>query len=95
MKPLSILMASDDFLPAGTGVGTHIKILAPELVKRGHSVSVITSRRRGEPAEEVWEGVKIFRVFSVPAYGFYQALPSRDTLLRVIREVRPDLIHHH
>jgi 1,2-diacylglycerol 3-alpha-glucosyltransferase len=29
---LSICMVSDDFLPAATGVGTHIKLLAPELV---------------------------------------------------------------
>lgn len=94
-KRFSILMASDDFVPAGTGVGTHIKILAPELVKRGHSVAVITSRRRGEPAEENWQGVKVFRVFSIPAYGFYQALPSRHTLRRIIDATKPDVIHHH
>lgn len=94
-KPMSILMASDDFLPAGTGVGTHIKILAPELVKRGHSVAVVTSRRSGEPEEEIWQGVRIYRVFSVPAYGFYQALPSGRTLKRIISVTRPDVIHHH
>ena len=88
-------MASDDFVPSGTGVGTHLKILAPELVKRGHSVSIVTTRRKGQASEEVWEGVRVFRVFSMPAYGFYQALPSKSSLLRIIDLVHPDLVHHH
>lgn len=93
--PLSICMVSDDFLPAATGVGTHIKLLAPELARLGHHVSVITSRRKGEPEVEQWEGLTIHRVFTVPAYGFYQALPSGRTLRRVLDSVKPDLIHHH
>ncbi len=88
-------MISDDFLPAATGVGTHIKLLAPELVRKGHRVSVITTRRKGEALEEQWEGVTIYRVFTVPAYGFYQALPSGRTIRDILDKVRPDLIHHH
>lgn len=92
---LRILMASDDFLPAGTGVGTHLKILAPELVRLGHSVTIVTTRRKGAPAEETWNGVKVFRVFSVPAFGFYQALPSASTLARIVDDIQPDVVHHH
>ena len=92
---LSICMVSDDFLPAATGVGTHIKLLAPELVRRGHKVSVITTRRKGEPETENWEGLTIYRVFTVPAYGFFQALPSGSTLRGILDKVRPDLLHHH
>jgi len=88
-------MISDDFLPAATGVGTHIKLLAPELLRKGHRVSIITTRRKGEPLEEQWEGVTIYRVFTVPAYGFYQALPSGRTIRDIFDRVRPDLIHHH
>ena len=88
-------MVSDDFLPAATGVGTHIKLLAPELVKRGHNVSVITTRRKGEPEIEEWEGLTVYRVFTVPAYGFFQALPSGATLSRILDKVRPHLLHHH
>ncbi len=94
-KPLTICMVSDDFLPAGTGVGTHIKLLGPELVRRGHRVDVITTRRKGEPQLEYWEGMTIHRVFTVPAYGFYQALPSGATIRRILDSIKPDLIHHH
>ena len=75
VKRLSICMVSDDFLPAMTGVGIHLKLVAPELARRGHQVSVITTRRAGEPEVDQWEGVTIFRVFTLKAYGFYQALP--------------------
>ena len=93
--PLSICMVSDDFLPAMTGVGTHIKLLAPELARRGHRVNVITTRRKGEPELEQWEGILIHRVFTIPAYGFYQALPSGRTIRRILDSAKPDLVHHH
>ena len=95
VRPLSICMVSDDFLPAMTGVGVHIKLVAPELARRGHQVSVITTRRKGEPEVEQWEGVKIYRVFTLKVYGFYQALPSSGMVRSVFERVKPDLVHHH
>lgn len=92
---LSICMVSDDFLPAATGVGVHVKLVAPELVRRGHQVCVITSRRKGEPEIEQWEGVTIYRVFTVKLYGFYQALPSTAKVLAILKLARPALVHHH
>lgn len=94
-SPLSICMVSDDFLPAMTGVGTHVKLVAPELVRRGHRVCVITTRRKGEPALEQWEGVTIHRVFTAKAYGFYQGLPSMATVRAIFEREKPDLVHHH
>lgn len=93
--PLSICMISDDFLPAATGVGVHLKLIAPELARRGHRVSVITSRREGEPETEHWQGVTVHRVFTVKLYGFYQALPSQATVRRILAQERPDIVHHH
>ena len=94
-KPLSICMVSDDFLPAMTGVGIHIKLVAPELARRGHKVCVITTRRKGEDAVEQWQGVTIHRVFTLKAYGFYQGLPSRAAVRTILERVKPDLVHHH
>lgn len=94
-KLLSICMVSDDFLPAMTGVGIHLKLVAPELARRGHQVSVITTRRAGEPEVEQWQGVTIYRVFTLKAYGFYQALPSLATVRKIFERVKPDLVHHH
>jgi 1,2-diacylglycerol 3-alpha-glucosyltransferase len=34
-------------------------------------------------------------VLTVPAYGFYQALPSGRTIRRIFEQVRPDIVHHH
>ena len=93
--PLSICMVSDDFLPAMTGVGIHIKLVAPELARRGHKVCVITTRRKGEAEREEWEGVTIYRVFTLKAYGFYQGLPSTSTVRAILDRVKPDLVHHH
>ena len=94
-KKLSICMISDDFLPAMTGVGVHLKLIAPALARRGHQVSVITTRRKGEAAIEHWEGVTIYRVFTVKMYGFYQALPTSGKIREIFNHVNPDLIHHH
>lgn len=94
-RPLSICMVSDDFLPAATGVGVHLKLVAPELARRGHQVSVITSRRPGEPEVEQWQGVTVYRVFTVKMYGFYQALPSTATVRAIFKRIKPDLVHHH
>lgn len=92
---LNIGMISDDFLPAATGVGMHIQLISRELVKRGHRVFVITSRRTGEPETEIWNCVTVYRSFTLKLYGFYQALPSKQTLRRILERERPDLVHHH
>lgn len=94
-KPLSICMVSDDFLPAMTGVGIHIKLVAPELVRRGHKVSVITTRRKGEAEVEHWEGVTIYRVFTVMVDNFYQGLPSQAMVRSILQSLKPNVVHHH
>jgi glycosyltransferase involved in cell wall biosynthesis len=95
VKPLSLAMISDDFLPAITGVGVHVQCVAKELARRGHRVTVVTTRRKGEPDFELWHGVRVHRVFTVTVHGFPQALPSKATLRRIFAEERPDLIHYH
>ncbi|MBA4387114.1 MAG: hypothetical protein C0404_03975, partial [Verrucomicrobia bacterium] len=90
-----ICMISDDFLPAATGVGIHIQTVSAELARRGHRVSVITTRRPGQPAHEVWNGVHIYRMFSVKVCGYWQALPRTATLRSLFREIQPEIIHYH
>ena len=92
---ISICMLSDDFLPAATGVGTHLQEVSKLLTLAGHRVTIITTRRPGEPAEEIWGGVRVFRVFTLKMFGFYQALPSSAELRRIFSEIQPDIIHHH
>lgn len=58
----TIAMITDDFAPAVTGVGVHVQKVAGELVRRGHRVVVVTSRRRDQPAFDVTDGVRVHRV---------------------------------
>ena len=88
-------MLSDDFLPGATGVGTHLQVISKHLAQRGHRVSIITTRRKGEAAEEDWHGVHVYRVATVKLFGFYQAIPSMREVARIFDAVRPDLVHHH
>lgn len=88
-------MTSDDFLPAATGVGTHLQSVAALLAARGHQVMVITTRRTGQPHMEDWNGVRVVRVATVRMFGFDQALAGPGKLSSLIAEFQPDLIHHH
>lgn len=94
-RKLSICMLSDDFVPAATGVGTHVQAVAPLLTARGHRVSIVTTQRPGEPARERWQGVDVLRVATRRIAGFDQALPGATWLGRILDELRPDLLHHH
>lgn len=98
VQPTSIRtigMVADDFMPAMTGVGVHVQDLSRALVRRGHRVFVLTTRRKGEPVEEVWEGVQIYRLPTLRVYGFDQALPSRRLLREILLKESPDVMHHH
>lgn len=94
-QPLAVCMISDDFLPGATGVGTHLQAIGEQLAARGHRIAVITTRRPGEPEFEVWRGVRVHRTPTVRVAGFYQALPRRQLIQRILDEEQPDLIHQH
>jgi glycosyltransferase involved in cell wall biosynthesis len=95
LRGRSICMLTDDFLPAATGVGTHVQRISADLVQRGHRVCVITTRRPGEPAREVWRGVTVYRCFTLKAFGFYQALPSRGMIGRIFEDNAVGMVHFH
>ena len=94
-KRYSICLVSDDFLPSATGVGAHLQVVAAELVKRGHRVSIITSRRPEQSEFEIWQGVKVYRAFTIKLAGFYQALPSVSFVKNIFKDVQPDIVHFH
>src|ERR1700730_174373 len=94
-EALSICMVSDDFLPPATGVGTHLQTLSDELVRRGHRIAIITTRRPGQPSFEAWRGAKVYRAFTVRLFGFYQALPSRWMIKQILNENDVALVHYH
>ena len=60
-----ILMLNYELSPVGGGAGSATYNVAKELVKRGHEVTVLTSIFKGLKKEEVKDGIKIYRVFSL------------------------------
>jgi colanic acid biosynthesis glycosyl transferase WcaI len=67
---MRVLLINQVFYPDPQSTGQHLSGLAQGLVKRGHQVTVLTSRRcyddpaRSYPARETWRGVEIIRVWS-------------------------------
>ncbi|MCK6470946.1 MAG: glycosyltransferase [Planctomycetes bacterium] len=94
-RPLHICIISDDAVPAKTGVGSYLQLVCKELAKRNHRVTILTTRRHGEPVRADLEGIRIIRLFTVNLFGYPQALPSRRTIRKILQTERPDVIHHH
>jgi glycosyltransferase involved in cell wall biosynthesis len=67
---MRIFLVNQAFHPDVVSSGQHLTDLAVALVERGHDVTVVTSRRayddstRTFPKQEVWRGIKIYRVFN-------------------------------
>jgi glycosyltransferase involved in cell wall biosynthesis len=59
---MQILFANYEYPPIGGGGGVVMAALAAELTRRGHDVTVLTSRAFGLPAESVEDGVRVIRV---------------------------------
>lgn len=63
-------MLNQTFYPDVMATGQYLSELASELVKRGHSVTVVTGRQAYDnrqvtfPPRESWSGVEIYRVYS-------------------------------
>lgn len=59
--PMRLLFVLEYFWPQVGGVETLFRLLMIELVRQGHSCTVVTSRLPGTDAEEVHEGIRIVR----------------------------------
>ncbi len=92
---LTILMVSEDFFPAITGIGFHLQGIIPSLVQMGHKVHVLTTKRAGENALEEWKGATIHRLPSFEIQGYAQIFPVRSWIHKIIKNINPDIIHVH
>jgi glycosyltransferase involved in cell wall biosynthesis len=101
MKNLNIAQIHWGFPPVIGGVETHLTILLPELVKRGHKVSLLTGAVKGEKKRSNYEGVEIFRdqLFDLN-WLVKKELDGLDkkiskTYNDFFDEIEPDIIHVH
>lgn len=99
---MKLLLLNYEFPPLGGGASHAAYHLARELVRRGHSVDVLTGRFGDQPAEEQIDGVRVFRVPSwrkgVHDCGLRGALSfvgfGLFALRRLLRRERYDLLHY-
>lgn len=61
-RALKILIVNYEHPPLGGGGGVCTQTVAKALVKKGHTVHILTSGAKGLPRESDEEGVKVFRV---------------------------------
>jgi len=103
---LRILIASDVYPPQPRGAAKQVQLLARELSRRDHEVSVCTTAIPGQPKYEEDNALKIYRL-----QGFFSRIPFlyrdpvdrfppplKDWLLarelrRVFQKEKPDIVH--
>lgn len=59
---MQILFCNYEYPPIGGGGGVVMGAMATELARRGHDITVLTSRAFGLPAQETQDGVRVVRV---------------------------------
>jgi glycosyltransferase involved in cell wall biosynthesis len=84
---MKILITTTYYLPNVSGITIYINILAEELVKRGHEVTVLTSQHDSKTKlEETINGVRIIRL---PVWFYIGKGPIYPSFLfRSIKEIR-------
>lgn len=98
-RPLTVLIAADTYPPDVNGAAVFCFRLARALHARGHDVHVVAARSEAGPdTVEVRPEATVHRLSSIKAFTheyFRLVLPwhAESSLRRVMREVRPDVVH--
>ena len=95
--PPRICYVLSHFFPLASGAERQALAQGAELVRRGHSVRVVTRAIPGRPADDVLEGVKIHRWVETSDLGPLFGISFVVGVIRALRRLRPeyDLIHTH
>ncbi|MDN5348221.1 MAG: alpha-maltose-phosphate synthase [Clostridia bacterium] len=98
---MRVAMVHWAFPPIIGGVETHLAMLCPEFIRRGHSVYLLTGSAPGCPERENWQGLVIERTPLMDLNNLtLESICSNagaifDRLASFIRNVRPDVVHAH
>jgi glycosyltransferase involved in cell wall biosynthesis len=88
-----VAQVSPWFSPHFGGVESHVRSLSKELAKRGHEVTVLTSRHDPTlPTEESMDGFRVLRV--KPRFTLMQT-PVTPRMRTDLRAVPADVVHAH
>jgi glycosyltransferase involved in cell wall biosynthesis len=104
---MHILQLTDFYRPVIGGLERHVETLSRELIRLGHTVTVVTLQTGDDPADETLDGVHIIRIrgwSSLTAFHaeatrpFHATVPdpgAMAALRRVIQRERPAVVHSH
>jgi glycosyltransferase involved in cell wall biosynthesis len=105
---MHILELSDFYRPVIGGLERHVETLSRELVRLGHTVTVVTLNTDDHPAEEIIDGVHVIRIrgwsggraafHKDAARPFHPTVPDPGAvaaLHQVIQREIPDVVHSH
>jgi len=100
-KKLSIAQMHWGFPPIIGGVETHLSMMLPEMVKRGHNVSLLTASVEGSKVKDAYKGVQINRTPLMDLnWLFKRGLRGLDkeitkTFKDFLDKYKPDVMHCH
>ncbi|MGD0605319.1 MAG: glycosyltransferase family 4 protein [Streptosporangiaceae bacterium] len=99
---------TDFYRPVIGGLERHVETLSRELVRLGHTVTVVTLQTGDDPSEETLDGIRIVRIRGwssrLTAYHADAARPFHPTfpdpgalavLRGLVHQERPDVVHDH
>lgn len=105
---MHVLQLTDFYRPVIGGLERHVETLSRELIRYGHTVTIVTLQTGDDPAEEILDGVRVIRIRgwsgSLPVLHADAARPFHPTvpdpgamaaLRRVIQQERPAVVHSH
>jgi glycosyltransferase involved in cell wall biosynthesis len=103
-----VVQITDFYRPVLGGLERHVETLSGELIRLGHTVTVVTLQTGGDPAEETLDGVRVVRIRgwsgAVTALHADTARPFHPTapdpgavaaLRQVLQRERPSVVHSH
>jgi glycosyltransferase involved in cell wall biosynthesis len=103
-----VLELTDFYRPVIGGLERHVETLSRELVRLGHTVTVVTLQTNDEPAEETLDGVRVLRIrgwsrilasfHADAARPFHPTVPDPGAigaLRRIVQAENPAVVHSH
>lgn len=95
---MRILMASHGYPPIISGVTLVAQKIARAMVRKGHTVTIVTASENRSPYVAEDQGVRVIRVRSL-ANPFWEEGPipvlGQKALEEIAEEVQPDILHTH
>jgi len=94
---MNILMLTPTYPPTQGGVQTQIKLIAGELNRRGHKISVVTEEVKNAPEIEE-EDIKIFRLKTSlmkidPWRSYFFIEQNINKIKNIVKEEKVDILH--